>query len=222
MSDEQDFFVSDGVVGKDEFNNISDWSLKKFQEIYSPDISKSDIWEYLYGVMHAPDWRAQFKNELQKNLPRIPLAPGGVKAFIAFQNAGKELFTLHADFETAPEAELELELDENAHYRIEDKMNWSDDTKSVLEINKSCRLVGIPPEAHSYQISGRSPLEWAVDSLRRKVDTDSGIVDDPNCWYVWENESYELVRHLKRLAFIGIRTSEIINSLPPSLPSEEI
>lgn len=222
MSDEKDFFHTGGEDREDEFNNISDWSLKKFQTLYSSKISKSDIWEYLYGVMHAPDWRAEFKNELQKNLPRIPLVPGGLSSFRAFQEAGNELFRLHADFETVPEAELEIELDDDGHCRIEERMNWADSSKSVLEINSSCRLKGIPPRAHTYQISGRSPLEWAVDSLRRKYDSDSGIVDDPNCWHLWENDSFELVRHLRRLAYIGIRTSEIVDSLPPSLPSEEM
>ena len=222
MSDEEDFFDIEGEGPIDDFNNISDWSLRTFQGVYSSEISKSDIWEYLYGVMHAPDWRAKFKNELQKNLPRIPLVPGGFPAFRAFQEAGNELFILHADFETAPEAELVIELDDDGHYRIEERMSWADTKKSVLEINRTCRLVGIPSSAHTYQISGRSPLEWAVDSLRRKFDSDSGIVDDPNSWYRWENDSFELLRHLRQLAFIGIRTSEIVDSLPPSLPSEEI
>ena len=169
-----------------------------------------------------PTGEPNSKRSLQKNLPRIPLVPGGLSSFRAFQEAGNELFRLHADFETVPEAPLEIELDDDGHYRIEDRMNWADSKKSVLEINSTCRLIGIPSSAHTYQISGRSPLEWAVDSLRRKFDSDSGIVDDPNFWYVWENDSYELVRHLRRLAFIGVRTSEIIDSLPPSLPSEEI
>ena len=205
----------------DSYSNVSDWSLLKFQETYSPEISKADIWEYLYGVMHAPDWREKFRTELQKNLPRIPLAPGGIEAFRAFQDAGKKLFELHVEYETGPEAEIEVVLEEDGHYRIDDSMRWEDD-KTTLAVNKTCRLVNIPTTAHTYQISGRSPLEWAVDSLRVKRDGKSGIVDDPNGWRQWQDDPEELIRHLRRLAYIGIRSAEIIEALPASLPSEDI
>ena len=201
-------------------SNLTEWSIKRFRETYSPDLTKEDIWAYMYGVMHASDWRKKFRSELQKNLPRIPLVPGGMDAFRSFQHAGEELFQLHVEYEAGPEAELEVELEEGGNYRIEDRMRWEEE-KTVLAINKTCKLVGIPPEAHKYQISGRSPLEWAVDSLRVKRDTKSGIVDDVNGWRAWRDEPFELIRHLRRLAYIGIRSAAIIESLPPSLPSEE-
>lgn len=95
----------------------------------------------------------------------------------------------------------------------------SDDSSGakVLHINSRCRLTGIPAEAFEYRISGRSPLEWAVDSLRHKTDRKSGIRDDPNRWRAWIDDPYELVRHLRRLIHIGIRSTAIIRSLPPSL-----
>ena len=201
-------------------SNVSDWCLEKFQEVYSPDITKTDIWEYLYGVMHAPDWRAKFQVELQKNLPRIPLVPGGFSAFKSFQEAGRELFSLHVNYEAGPEADLKV-VSEGNDFRIHDIMRFRDD-KTVLEVNPTCRIVDIPASVHSYQISGRSPLEWAVDSLRIKKDSKSGIVDDVNGWRAWRDDPYELIRHLLRLAYIGIRSAEIVAALPPSLPSVKI
>ncbi len=90
--------------------------------------------------------------------------------------------------------------------------------RSVLWINDRCRLVGIPPEAHEYRVSGRSPLDWAIDSLRRKEDKKSGIVDDPNRWHVWADRPFNLIRHLRRLIHLSVRSAAIIDSLPPSLP----
>ena len=205
----------------DAYSNVSDWCLAKFRETYSEAIEKADIWEYLYGVMHAPDWRERFQSELQKNLPRIPLVPGGIEAFEEFQRAGRELFVLHVDYETGPEADIEVELDGGGCYRIDSLMRWKDNRK-VLEINAKCRLINIPATAHAYKVSGRSPLEWAVDSLRVKTDKKSGIVDDVNGWRAWAEEPFELVRHLRRLAYIGMRSNDIIQALPPSLPSESI
>jgi len=92
--------------------------------------------------------------------------------------------------------------------------------RSVLWVNNRCRLVGIPPEALEYQVSGRSPLDWAIDSLRRKEDKKSGIVDDPNGWHEWADRPFNLIRHLRRLVHLSVRSSVIIDSLPPSLPEE--
>ncbi len=92
--------------------------------------------------------------------------------------------------------------------------------RTVLWINDRCRLVGIPPEAHEYKVSGRSPLEWALDSLRHKTDKASGIKDDPNRWHAWEHRPFNLIRHLRRLTNLSVRSAAIVSSLPPSLPEE--
>jgi len=93
--------------------------------------------------------------------------------------------------------------------------------QTVLWVNDRCRIEEIPPEAHHYQVSGRSPLNWAIDSLRLKEDKASGIVDDPNGWYAWENHPFNLIRHLRRLVHVSVRSAHIVESLPPSLPAPE-
>ena len=214
-------------------DNITDWCLEQFRDRYGDHITKDDIWEYLYGVMHAPDWRERYKHDLQRNLPRVPLAPD----FEAFRAAGRELMDIHAYYETCPEhMEVVCEVDgqpdnDGAHpdpevYRIK-KLRWAKerdgngdlvDDDSCLLINDRVRLTGIPPEAHDYTVSGRSPLRWAIDSLRHKNDKDSGITDDPNGWHEWADEPFNLVRHLRRLIWLSIRSAEITAGLPPSLP----
>ena len=216
-------------------DNITDWCLGQFRSKYGPDLTKDDIWNYLYGVMHAPDWRERYKHDLQRNLPRIPLA----QDFEAFRTAGRELINLHIGYETCEEALISCVVDgrivEDGEpvytglfqddpeflpevFRIQKKMWLRQDNDAdtwTLKINDRCSLVKIPGRALDYKISGRSPLEWAVDSLRFKEH--SGIVDDPNGWHVWADDPFELIRHLRRLVFIGIRSAEMIDALPPSL-----
>ena len=211
-------------------DNITDWCLGQFRSHYGNDsISKDDIWEYLYGVMHAPDWRERYKHDLQRNLPRVPLAPD----FEAFHVAGRLLMNLHIDYESVPEWPLECLVDGQPDegradpdaYRItrNKKMRWGraddgkTDDRTVFIVNDRCRLIGIPDEAHQYTVSGRTPLDWAIDSLRWKTDKASQIVDDPNGWHVWSEEPFELIRHLRRLVHLSVETSRIVNSLPISL-----
>ena len=72
-------------------------AFDRFQDHYNdPTITKDDIWAYLYGVLHAPDWRNKYANDLRKDLPRIPFAAD----FRAFQKAGQQLIDLHLSYET--------------------------------------------------------------------------------------------------------------------------
>ena len=213
-------------------DNITDWCLDEFRNHYEDaSITKDDIWEYLYGVMHAPDWRERYRFDLQRSLPRVPLA----SEFEAFRAAGRKLMDLHINYETVPEwpgvclvdgQPDEGESDPDA-YRIQKRMRWgrneADKTvdKSVFLLNDRCRLIGIPQEAHEYTVSGRTPLDWAIDSLRFKVDKASGITDDPNGWHAWASEPFNLIRHLRRLVYLSVETSRIVKALPPSLEEEE-
>ena len=206
-------------------DNITDWCLDQFTQRYGDHITKDDVWEYLYGVMHAPDWRERYKHDLQRNLPRVPLADD----FEAFRAAGRDLMDLHINYETGDEYPLTClvdnevdtgEADDDA-YRIDKRMRWARNGKqtdrSVLEVNHRCKLIDIPDEAHEYTVSGRTPLDWAIDSLRFKHDKPSGITDDPNGWHDWADEPFNLIRHLRRLTHLSVETARIVNSLPPSL-----
>ena len=211
-------------------DNITDWALEQFRAKYGSEITKDDIWEYLYGVMHAPDWRERYRHDLQRNLPRIPLADD----FEAFRSSGRKLMDLHIGYETVEETPVtclvggepdEGQADDDA-YRIESRMRWGrhpdgSEDRSVLLVNSRCRLVDIPPEAHDYTVSGRSPLQWAIDSLRVKHDKASGMTDDPNGWRDWADEPFNLVRHLRRLVTVSVETAGIVACLPPSLLAPE-
>ena len=207
-------------------DNVTDWCLGQFHAAYGTEITKDDVWEYIYGVMHAPDWRHRYRHDLQRNLARIPLA----EDFEAFRSAGRNLMDLHIGYETVDEWPVPCHVDGNPDegqadddaYRIEERMQWGkspdkSEDRSVLLVNSRCHLVGIPPEAHDYEISGRSPLQWAIDSLRRKQDSELGIVDDPNGWHEWAGEPFNLILHLRRLVTVSVETARIVASLPPAL-----
>ncbi|MCY4371771.1 MAG: hypothetical protein OXF41_20660 [bacterium] len=211
-------------------DNITDWCLEQFRLQYNKEaITKDDIWEYLYGVMHAPDWRERYRHDLQRNLPRVPFAPD----FEAFCVAGRRLMDLHVGYETVPEWTVECLVDgrpdegnsDPDSYRItrNKKMRWGKaedgktDDRTVFMVNDRCKLVGIPDEAHEYTVSGRTPLDWAIDSLRWKTDKASQIVDDPNGWHAWSDEPFNLIRHLRRLVHVSVETARIVKCLPPSL-----
>ncbi len=82
--------------GTERRENIPDWTVERFREQYADrEVSKWDIFYYVYGLLHHPGYRDRFANNLKRDLPRIPFAPD----FRAFTAAGRELASLHLDHE---------------------------------------------------------------------------------------------------------------------------
>ena len=199
-------------------DNITDAALRAFQSHYRDNgISKDAIFEYVYGVLHAPEFRERFANDLAKGLPRIPFAPD----FHAFAKAGRRLEEFHLGYETCPEHPLEVEFlaqgePAREHFRIGSKaMRPDDKDDTVLAVNDHIRLVGIPKEAHEYKVNGRTPIDWFVDRYRFRTDDKSGIVNDPNGWFA---DPRDLIAAIRRVVHVSVETVAIVRSLPAPFP----
>ncbi len=172
----------------ERIDNISDSALDAFRDHYRDTaITKDAIFDYVYGVLHAPDYRERFADDLSKSLPRIPMASD----FHAFAHAGRALAELHLGYETGPEyplvpefTDLSGEPDGRIFRPRAMKLDGEDD--SVLMVNDRLRLSGIPADAHGYEVNGRTPIAWFIDRYRITRDKQSGIVNDPNAWFADE------------------------------------
>jgi len=208
-------------------SGIRSEAVTAFRQHYDdPRITADDVFYYVYGVLHAPDYRTQFANDLKKELPRIPFAPD----FWAFSQAGRRLADIHLGYETIEPYPLDEHVAPNApddvalRYRVE-KMQWGKgpngkpDT-TVIRYNDWITVTGIPPEALAYQVNGRSPVEWVMDQYRVKVDKDSGIVNDPNMWAIeTADDPRYILDLLKRAVQVSLQTLAVVQALPPALES---
>ena len=209
----------------ERIDNISDTALNAFRNHYRDDsITKDDIFDYVYGILHAPSYREEFANDLSKMIPRIPFAPD----FRAFAEAGQRLADLHLNYETCeqyPDLKVEpitpslLWEEKPEHFRLGTRaMRFADkETKTTLTINEHVYLSGIPEEAHRYVVNGRTPLEWFIDRYKIKKDTNSGIINDPNGWF--ENPR-DLITAIERIVHISVKSTKIIESLPSKLTDD--
>ncbi|MBI2806588.1 MAG: hypothetical protein HYX68_16530 [Planctomycetes bacterium] len=187
------------------------------------DITKWDIFYYVYGILHHPGYRAKFADNLKRELPRIPLAPpltpdpapargegGKASGFWAFADAGRELARLHLDYEKLEPWDLQwVETAETPlSYRVE-KMKLSQD-KARLRINDSLALEKIPPEVFQYRLGNRSALEWVIDQYQVSEDKRSGIKSDPNR----ADDPEYIVRLVGQVVRVSVETVRIVNALP--------
>ena len=201
----------------ERIDNITDEALGTFRAHYDDcAITKDAIFDYVYGVLHAPGYRERFANDLAKELPRIPFAPD----FHTFADAGRALAALHLGYETCQEFPLDLAYSQPGdprpeHYRMSKRaMRYADDEKTVLIVNDHIRLAGIPAAAHRYQVNGRTPLEWVIDRYKLTQDKESGIVNDPNSWF---DDPPDLIAAIQRLVHISVNTTRIVESLPEAV-----
>ena len=81
-------------------DGITDWILKEVRNRFggTKTITKEHIFYYVYGLLHSPQYRERFADDLKKSLPRIPIVDN-VQDFMAFYKAGKELVDLHLNYE---------------------------------------------------------------------------------------------------------------------------
>lgn len=210
---------------------ITDTALAVFHEAYPmafhdrkvkdgpKGMTKEDVFYYVYGVLHSPEYRERFATNLQKELPRIPLA----EDFEAFSRAGRALADLHLSYEGQEWwPTLECSIPPTADPGRVEKLAWAkrrdpetkklvpDHTKIVY--SKDVVVSGIPERANEYKVNGRSPLEWMVDRYRVTTDKATGIVNDPN---EYSDDPRYVLDLVGKLVTVSMRTLEIVEGLPP-------
>ena len=204
---DEDLFGNKTLVKHD---GVSDFILKEARNRYrTAAITKEDIFYYVYGYLHSPDYRTTFVADLKKMLPRLPLVER-FEDFSAFSETGRQLAALHLNYETLDPYPL-TEVGDFFDKRIE-KMSFPKKDKTRVLVNSTLMLEGIPLEAHDYVVNGRSPIEWVLDRYQVKTDKVSGITNDPNLWAP-DNPRY-IPDLIKRLVTLSLKSLELISQLP--------
>lgn len=197
---------------------ITDAGLAHFQEAYPGElISKEDLFYYVYGLLHSPDYRERYADNLSKELPRIPRVKTAAD-FWAFSQAGRDLAALHLNYETAEPYPLTIEAKgvlTDADYGVEKMKFAKKGDKTTVIYNGKITLRDIPEEAWDYVVNGKAALDWVMERQGVKTDKASGIVNDANNWALetMGNPRYPL-ELFQRVVTVSVETMKIVNALP--------
>lgn len=197
---------------------ITDEGLAHFLTAYPGEqIGKEDLFYYVYGILHSPDYRERFADNLTKELPRIPAVKKAVD-FWAFSKAGRALADLHLNYETVEPYPLTIEAKgtlTDADYRVEKMKFAKKGDKSTVIYNHRITLTGIPEAAWNYVVNGKAALDWIMERQAVRTDKASGIVNDANDWAIetMGNPKYPL-ELFQRVVTVSLETQKIVNSLP--------
>lgn len=198
-------------------DGISDAILKEARQQYDDDnISKEDIFFYVYGFLHSPEYRTQFDADLKKSLPRVPLVDRA-EDFAAFRDAGRALAELHLHYEDQPAPEGVVVEKSADDFRVE-KMRFAKigkaKDKSTIIYNDAITIRDIPQEVYDYVLNGRSAVEWVMERYQVTTDKASGIRNDPNDWAREHDDPSYILRLLLSVMTVSLRTMDIVRRLP--------
>jgi len=160
------------------------------------------VFDYIYGILHDPNYRHQFNNLLKRDYPRVPIICNPMdkdnpdafyiseEQFHIYANAGEQLRKLHLLYDKAP-ASIALEPNTATDLKI-DKIKYED---GVLSINKNKSIRGISEKAWNFRIGGYQVLDKWFKSHKGKTMT----IDDFD--------------HISNVVGLLVRTLEIQDDL---------
>ena len=195
---------------------VSNFILKQARNLYGGRVTKEDIFYYVYGFLHSPEYRKAFSADLKKMLPRIPLVEKPAD-FWSFCKAGRDLADLHLNYETiepARQVVVNYCAYEEISYRVEKMRFVSKGDKTAIQYNRGIVIENIPLEAYDYVVNGKSAIEWLMERYQLKTDTASGITNDPNDWGAEHNNEKYIFNLLLRIINLSVQTVEIVKALP--------
>jgi len=190
-------------------DNITAYALKQFQDQYDDTITRQNIFDYVYAVLHYPAYREKYKLNLKREFPHIPFYDD----FWQWAGWGRQLMELHLNYETAPPYALErIEQDpSDSRAAYKSKLRAVKD-KGVIELDTLTTLAGIPSEAWAYRLGNRSALEWILDRYKERKPKDPTIRQKFNT-YQFPDYKEDVIDLLQRVCTVSVETMKIVDAM---------
>ena len=210
------WFDKSGSLQEGITNSTLDTFRNHYKGNSSKKIKKEDIFYYIYGLLHSEDYRAKYKDNLDKTLPYIPL----VSDFWQFSNIGRQLAEFHLNYETQkpPEGirflkqEKEISISELTPEELQvKKMKIDKKDKTKIQFNDYITISNIPEKAWEYKVNGWSAPKWIVERYQYKKDKKTDIINNPN---TYSKDPTYILKLLLSVITVSLKTQELVQSLP--------
>ncbi len=223
--------VENGAERYERIDAIRPEAVEHFKAAYPEDAAAIDVdavFYYIYGILHSPDYRETYANNLQKELPRIPRVATYYE-FKAFEEAGRKLADLHVKYEEVePYAgctfkyakgvssdNMDYRVDKLKYGKIKGKTGNAAKDKSVIVYNDDLTITDIPLEAQEYVVNKKSALDWIVERCGVSVDKASRIINDYNDHAAEMGKEDYILKLILRVITVSLETMKIVKALPP-------
>ena len=210
-------YTADG----ERVDNITEWGIQRINDHYRkewgdyfdtayPDrITAEDIFAYTYAVLHDPVYRHDYRVDLLREFPRLPL----YHDFDTWAKMGQELLDLHVGFESAEPYPLERHDRPSLRpYQTRLAANKSDGVIILDDGTTLTALTGVPEDAWRYQLGSRSALEWVLDQYKEKKPRDPTIRERFNT-YRFADHKERVIDLLQRVCTVSVKTMDVVDGM---------
>lgn len=174
---------------------------------------KHSMFNSSYAIFHHKGYLDKYQNSLKKEAPRVGLS----KDFKELSRLGRELAELHLDYESGEMHSsikhrdgLMADTQAEGYYDVT-KMTRKETT---IIYNQNITITNIPLKAFSYQVNGKSAIDWIIKCYQITIDTKrkSLIENNPNL-YAGGKYIFELICRIIKLSEKSVDLIEEISAL---------
>lgn len=165
-------YPEEGSIETERRPNLDEHIWTLINTAIGKEATPEDIFDYIYGVLHSPAYRAKYKEFLKVDFPRIPY-PKNADEFEHFRSFGNQLRELHL-MHNVPDSPVSFP---NAGTMQVDYLRWEwnkdDGYSGNIWINDTQCFEGVPTEAWEFYIGGYQPAQkWLKDRKGRTLSFD--------------------------------------------------
>ena len=199
-------------------SNITQWAIQRINEHYRKEwgddyqqlagddgITAEDIFAYTYAVLHDPVYRHDYRIDLLREFPRLPL----YHDFDVWVKMGRELLDLHIGFETVEPYPLER-VDQSG--KAGRALLRADKDRGTIILDEKTTLTGVPPDAWRYVLGSRSALEWVLDQYKERKPRDPTIAEKFNT-YRFADHKERVIDLLRRVCTVSVKTMDVVDDM---------
>ncbi|MBW9075653.1 type ISP restriction/modification enzyme [Agrobacterium deltaense] len=166
---------------------------RKLQKLAKDDAhgkpDELNVFDYIYGTLYSPVYRAEYAHLLKTNFPRIPW-PASPENFWKLSDLGRKVRELHLETKPVAKPVLHPLVGNGDNIVVQGRYN---DEK--IYINDDQYFSNVPSSLWSFEYGGYCPAQkWLKDRRERKL-------------------SFEDIKHYQKMLNILRRTSEIMQGI---------
>ncbi|MDR3318090.1 MAG: N-6 DNA methylase [Clostridiales bacterium] len=145
------YLYAEAMGAVEKIPNLNAEIVKQITDIIDFTPTPEQVFDYIYGYLHSPAYRAKFAEQLKIDFPRVPY-PKDDKEFNRYVDFGTKLRKLHL-METVPAITTKYEVGGN---NIVDKYNKID---NKIYINDTQYFDDVPVGVWEFFVGGYQPLQ---------------------------------------------------------------
>ena len=160
-------YPEEGSMDTERRLNLDEKIWAEISRCAGRDTTPEEVFDYIYGILHSPRYREQYKEFLKVDFPRIPYPESGEQFahFVSFGHQLRELHLMHTLPDMPDIATFPIEGDcvvEQPHY-----------TDGRVYINATQYFDNVPDTAWQFYIGGYQPAQkWLKDRKTRTLSFD--------------------------------------------------